>query len=197
MNKENKLIQNLIGSLEIVLFMDKGAKRFSADIKSIKLSFLIPVLLLPLSIIPVLYAHPSESLDAGSIQVLSAIYGLRLALYLAAFTGFVYLMAKSMDKIEDFKRFVIANNWLCVPIALLGIVPITLFTTGFYSWADIYPFIIFLTLYSCACTAFMTTYIMRIPLELAVFIAITGMTIHHNALDFLKWATINALNLMA
>ena len=197
MTTENTLIQHLIGSIEIALFMDKGVKRFEVKPHSLARSFAIPLCLLPLSLITVLYAHPSENLTTGSIQALSFIYVLRLALYLSAFIGFVYLMAKTMDKMEEFKRFIIANNWIGVPAALLTLIPVSLFLGGFYSWAEIYPVMIFATLYSCACTGFMASKVLRIPTELAAFIAITGMMINYNALDFVKWAAIETLSFIA
>lgn len=189
--------QNLIASLEIALFMRQGAQRFSDDRKAMMASFIVPILLLPMTLFIVIYAHPATSLSAESAQILIALYSLRLFIYLTAFLAFVYGMAKSMDKMEHFYRFACANNWLTLPAAFLMLPLLALFTFGQNEWADIYPMMVFITLYSYAYTAFMAAYVLRIPYEMAGFIAIAGMAIHQSSLDFLKWAAIQTVSLMA
>ncbi len=197
MFSKKEIRQNLLGSLEIALFMRSGAKRFQADTTTMKKSFLVPVMLLPLTLIMVLGAHPTESLNTTSMQVLTIIYSLRLFIYLAAFLGFVYFMAHTLDKLDDFHRFATANNWITIPTAIMMMIPVTLFLSDIYTWNEIYPAIVLITLYSYACTAFMVTHVMRIPVELASFIAIAGLAINYNALGLLKWAAINTLYFLA
>lgn len=192
-----KIRQNLLGCLETALFMRTGADRFSSGTANLKKSFLIPVILLPLTLIMVLGAHPAEALDASSMQIIGIIYALRLFVYLGLFLGFVYAMAKGMDKLEDFNRFACANNWLTIPAAVLITPLIIAFTSGYYSWAEVYPLIVFITLYSYAYTAYMAMHVMRIPMELACFIAIAGMAIHQTSLGVLKWMAVNMLSFIA
>ena len=187
---------NLLGSLEIALFMRGGASRFKTDATTMKKSFLIPIMLLPLTLAMVLGAHP-HALNSTSAQILTIIYSLRLFVYLGAFLGFVYYMARTMDKLDDFHRFATANNWLTIPAAALMIIPVSLFLNGIYTWQEIYPAVVLITLYSYAYTAFMAARVMRIPIEMASFIAITGLIINQNALGFLKWAAVNTLNFLA
>lgn len=197
MFKKNEICQNLIGCLETALFMRGGEKRFSASRKAMLKSFLIPVILLPLTLFTVLSAHPDENLSASSIQILTILYSLRLFVYLGAFFAFIYTMARTIDKLDDFHRFVTANNWLTIPAAALMVPLIIAFTSGAYEWAEVYPLMIIITLYSYAYTAFMAAHVMRIPMELACFIAIAGMAIHQTSLDVLKWAAASVIYLIA
>lgn len=196
MFKSEDIKQSLLGSLEIALFMKGGARRFQTDASSMKKSFLIPIMLLPLTLAMVLGAHPN-ALTPTSAQILAVIYSLRLFVYLGAFLGFVYYMARTMDKLDDFHRFATANNWLTIPAAALMLIPVSLFLNGIYTWQEIYPAVVLITLYSYAYNAFMAARVMRIPVEMASFIAITGLIINHNALGLLKWAAVNTLNFLA
>ena len=185
--------EKLLGCLEIALFMQRGSNRFSGDLGSMKKSFLIPVILLPLTIAMILGAHPVDSLDATSAQMLIAIYALRLVIYLAGFLALVYAFAAKLDRMDDFYKFVTANNWLTIPAAALTAPLIIMFLNGYYSWAEIYPLVVVIALYSYGYTAFMAAQILRIPYELACFIAIAGMAIHQTSLAVLKWAAVNTL----
>lgn len=190
---KNSIQQNALASLEIALFLKKGARRFSNDTASLKCSFLIPILLLPLTLITVFYAHPSGELADGATQILAVIYTLRLFVYLALYLGFVYFMAKTLDKTAEFKRFVTANNWLTLPAAAIMLPLLAMFLNGSHSWTEIYPMMIMVTLYSYVYSGFMVAHIMRIPYELAGFIAIAGMAIHQTSLSALKWAAIQTM----
>ncbi len=197
MFSKGELRQNLLGTLEIALFMRKGAERFSPTASMMKKSFILPIILLPLSLMVVLSAHPEGQLDTLSMQVLTAIYALRLFLYLGIFLGFVYLMASKLNRIEDFYRFAAANNWLTLPAAALMLPLTLLFMNGAYEFSEIYPLMVFITLYSYAYTAFMATHILRIPAELACFVAIAGMAINQSALEALKVVAANTLMMLS
>lgn len=188
---------HLLASLETALFMQRGPARFSSSVRAMKISFVIPVLLLPLTLLTVFSGHPHGELSSESARILAAIYSLRLFVYLAAYSGFVYVMAKNMDRLDNFHRFVTANNWLTIPAAALILPLLGLFLNGAYSWGEVYPLMVFVTLYSYAYTAFMATYVMRVNWELACFMAIAGMAIHQTSLTALKWAAVNTLYLVS
>lgn len=196
-NTKSTYKQNALGALETALFLKKGAKRFSSDNKSLKQSFLLPILLLPMTLITVFYAHPDGQLADGATQILAIIYTLRLFIYLGLFLGLVYVMTKTMDRAENFKRFATANNWLTLPAACAMLPLLLLFLNGSHSWAEIYPMMVIVTLYAYAYTAFMATYVLRIPYELAGFIAIAGMAIHQSSLTALKWAALQTIHLIS
>lgn len=193
--------QNLLGCLEIALFMPKGADRFAADKQAMKRSFLIPLLFLPISVAIVLCAHPA-ALDTGSMQVIGAIYALRMFVYLGAFLALIFTMTKFLnespeDHREDFYKFATANNWLMIPAAVL-MAPLAIsFLSGNHEWGDIYPLMVFIALYAYAYTAFMAARVLRIPMELAVFVSVAGMAIHQTSLDVIKQVTVGVLQMMA
>lgn len=194
---KGEIRQNLMGCLETALFMRSGTNRFCASRQGMLKSFIIPIVLLPLTLVTVLSAHPAGQLSADATHILAAIYTLRLFIYLGAFLAFVYAMARTMDRLDDFYRFASANNWLTLPAAIL-IAPLSIaFMNGHYEWAEVYPLMVFITLYSYAYTAFMAAHVMRIPMELACFIAIAGMAIHQTSLDVLKWAAVSFIQLIA
>lgn len=194
---KKEIRENLLGCLETALFMRGGSDRFCDTRKGMVKSFAIPALLLPITLITVLYAHPSGDLNATSVNFLIAIYTLRLFVYLGLFLAFVYTMAATMDKLEEFFRFATANNWLTIPAAVLMLPLVVSFTTGHHTWADIYPMMVFITLYSYAYTAFMAARVMRVPVELGCFIAIAGMAIHQTSLSVIKWAAVGVIQLIA
>jgi hypothetical protein len=195
--KRRSLSQTLLGTLEIALFMPRGAKRFGGSVKEFKKSFLIPLMILPLTLITVLAAHPSGNLAPETAQILMAIYSLRLFVYLGLFIGIVYFMAKSLDRLDGFHRFVVANNWLTLPAAVLTAPLLIAFMNGYYSWAEVYPLMVMITLYSYAYTAFMAVHVLRVPWEMAAFIMVMGMAIHQTSLDVLKWAAMNTVYLIS
>ncbi len=195
--KSHEIRENLLGCLETALFMKSGAKRFSNTRSAMIKSFLIPIILLPITLITVLNAHPDASLSAQSAQILIAVYALRLFVYLTAFLAFVYGLARTMDKMDNFYRFATANNWLTIPAAVIMIPLLGMFLAGNHDWASVYPLMVVITLYSYAYTAFMAAAVMRIPYEFAGFIAIAGMAIHQSSLDVMKWVAVQTINLIA
>ncbi len=189
--------RNLLGALETALFMRSGPEKFSQSLKGMKLSFLLPLLILPFSIIPMIAAHPDTGLSMTAMNVLAVIYGLRTVIYLAGFTAIMYFLAKNMGRMDGFYRFVTANNFLVLPVAVL-MLPLSLgFMSGMYSWEQVYPMMVCFTLYSYAYTAYMSMHVLKIPLELAVFVSICSMAINQSALDLMKWLGAEGIQLFA
>ena len=188
---------NLLGTLEIALFLRGGVDRFQPTNKNFKTSFLIPILLLPMTLATVFFAHPAGELADGATQILAIIYTLRLFLSLGLFLGFVYIMAKTLDKTNEFKRLATANNWITIPAAVAMLPLLAMFLSGSHSWTEIYPMMVCITLYSYAYSGFMIAHVMRIPYELAGFMAIAGMVIHQSSLSFMKWAAVQTISLIS
>lgn len=188
--------RNLLACLETALFMKQGAERFSVSYKGMKRSFIIPFLVLPLSITTLISAHP-DNLSGGAMQALAIIYGLRTVLYLTVFCSIMYFMAKNMNRMSSYCRFITANNWLVIPAAVFMLPLSIAFMGGHYEWAEIYPMMVCITLYSYAYTAFMAAHVLRIPLELAAFVSICSMAINQTALDVMKWLGAQSMNLLA
>lgn len=196
--RPNYIRRNLLATLEIALFMKQGAERFSVSKAAMKRSFLIPFLILPLTISTMIAAHPEgATMSSTAINALAIMYGLRTVLYLAGFMGFIYIMARSLDRVECFARMVTANNFLVLPAAMLMLPLSIAFMNGVYSWAEVYPLMICITLYSYAYTAFMAAHVLRIPTELAIFVAVCSMAINQTALDAMKWIGAQSLQMLA
>lgn len=189
--------RNLLGSLEIALFMQSGAGRFCATRAAMMKSFAIPALLLPVTLAAVFTAHPDGALSAASMQILALIYALRVFVYLGLFLGLVYLMTDKLARKDAFYRFAVANNWLAIPAAVLSAPLLLMYWSGAHPWSEIYPLMVAVTLYSYACTAFMATFVLRIPAELACFIALSGIAIHQTSLAALKWAAVQVVYLIS
>ena len=194
--------QHLLGCLEIALFMGKGPERFNADKASMQRSFLIPLFFLPISIGIVLSAHPSGALNAASMYALAGIYTLRLFVYLGAYLGMIYAMTRALntcteEQQQDFYKFATANNWLTIPAAMLMAPLVLSFLSGNHEWGEIYPLMVFIALYSYAYTAYMASRVMRIPVELGVFVAIAGMAIHQTSLDVIKQLAVGVIQMIA
>lgn len=189
--------RNLLACLETALFMKQGPERFSISKQAMKRSFLIPFLVLPLTISTMIAAHPDPDLSMGAIHAIALVYGLRTVLYLAGFMAFIYFMAKSMDRVENFARMVTANNFLVLPAAVLMLPLSIAFMNGGYTWVEVYPLMVCITLYSYAYTAFMAAYVLKIPKELAIFVSICSMAINQTALDAMKWIGSQGMQMLA
>lgn len=184
----DEIKRNLLGGLEIAIFMPVARTRFGDSREEAIRSFLVPVLLLPLTLLAV-HLSPKAAMADQSAYMVSLLYILRTVLMWGAFFGTVYLIAREVDRKKYFYQFVIASNWLTVP-ASVAFLPITwMLVSGAYTWAELYPFMICMLLYTYAFTAFMSAYILRIPWELAGFIMLIAITINSYTHDFVYWVS--------
>lgn len=183
---KTEIKQNLLGCLEIVLLMPGARKRFGNDYSGAKRSFLIPVIFFPFTLLAV-FLYPAEAIADQSAYMVSLLYTLRLAATWGLFLGTVYLIIKEVDRKEYFYQFVTAVNWLTIP-AMAMLAPVAwLVLSGAYSVQEIYPFAACLIAYSYFFTAFMASYVLRIPWELAGFIAMISMIVNNSTLDVVHW----------
>lgn len=181
-----EIMRNLLGSLEVALFMPAARKRFGDSKEEAIRSFVVPILLFPLTLAAV-YLYPKEAIAHNSANMLSLIYSLRMVAIWALFFGTVYWIAKEIDRKKYFYQFVIASNWLTVPATVVFIPVAWMLLAGIQTWEEIYPFMVCLLLYTYAFTAFMAAYVLRVPWELAGFIVFLGMAINNSTLDILYW----------
>ncbi len=179
-------MRNLQGALEVALFMPAARTRFGDTKEEAIRSFFVPILLFPLTIAAI-YLYPKPEIVHHSANMLSLLYSLRLASIWFIFFGAVYWITKEIDRKKYFYQFVIASNWLTIPATIVFIPVAWMLLAGIHTWAELYPFMICLMLYTYALTAFMAAYILRIPWELAGFIVFVGMAINDSTLDILYW----------
>jgi hypothetical protein len=168
----------LTGSLEIPLFLKAGIGRFAGDEASARASFLVPALLLPVSVRlarldPEILAHSFEAL----LIRFTAVTALSLGLYLPA----IALAARHLGAADATPRFINAQNWLGLSQVLI-LSPILLgVAIGRWSWAEVYPFLVFLLMYGYAYGAFAITHILRTNWMLGAALSILGMAVNQFA----------------
>lgn len=177
----------LLGCLEAALFMPETARRFGSSYDEMIRSFYIPVIAFPLTLLAV-YLYPRPEIANHSDAIISMLYSLRFAFSLGIFLGFVYFIAAKIERTEHFYQFVTANNWLTIPSTIISIPILMLLTQGdTHAVQEAQVLSLILVFYTYAYTAFTAACILRIPLELAGFIAITGLLINNSTHDIIGW----------
>lgn len=174
--------RNLLGSLEVALFMPDARGRFGDGYEEALRSFLIPALLFPLSLLAV-YMYPRAEIAGASHNMIALLYSLRMVFVWLLFLGAVWMIVREIDRKEYFYKFVIANNWLTVPATLIFLPVAWLLISGAYSWNELYPLMVCIMGYTYIFTAFMAAYILRVPWELAGFISFIAICINQSTLD--------------
>lgn len=177
----------LLGCLEAALFMPETSKRFGSSYDEMIRSFYIPVIIFPLTLLAT-YLYPKPEIADHSHVIISMIYSLRFAFSLGIFLGFVYFIAGKIERTEHFFQFVTANNWLAIPSAIISIPILVLLTQGdAHAIKEAQVLSLILVFYTYAYTAFAAACILRIPIELAGFIAITGLIINNSTHEIVGW----------
>lgn len=178
---------HLLGCLDAMLFMPNPGKRFDGSYNYMLGSFVIPVLFFPLMLIGVLLA-PSPDFAHQSQNIISLVYSLRFCIALAIFLGFVYFLSSKTDRTEHFFKFVTAYNWLTVPSVLLSL-PIALMLASNDPVTAQQGFVLsyILVVYTFAFTAYIAACTLRIPIELAAFVAIIGFQINASTYEVVGW----------
>lgn len=179
--------QNLLGCLELALFMNNGKKRFATDGAAFKHSFIIPVISFLIMGIALIFLHPYSSLSSVPSQWVLMADAARIVVYFALFLAVMYGFASRFQRIRHFKRFVIANNWLCIPQMVMMMPLIAMVLAGWHSFDELKPLMVMATFYSYAYSAFMITCVMRVPWEMGAALSIAAFAINQTALDTIRW----------
>jgi len=180
------LKQHLLGTLEIALFMPHAKDRFSSNEQEAWKSFIIPILLFPLSIIAI-QILPKTTFDADSANALSLMLSLRIAFSWLLFFGAVYWIAKHCDRLNHFSKFVVASNWLTIPATLAYLPVAWCLLSGTHSWEELYPFMMCVTGYTYLMLAYMAAVILKMPFELGGFIVMLNIMINNSTEEITYW----------
>lgn len=180
--------RNLLGTLEVALLMPAGPKRFGNSYDEAVRSFLIPILLFPLTL-AALYLYPHPDIANSSRNTLTLLFSLRLGLSWLMFFGIIYWMMKKVDHLEHFCRFVVGTNWLAIPATVIFFPVAVMLLSNAFTWDELYPFMKFLLFYTYAFTAFLAIHALIIPWELAGFIAFLAIMVDNNTLDLVTWVS--------
>lgn len=178
---KQEIKQNIIGCLEIIIFMRTGVKRFQnvSRISAIK-SFVIPVALLPL----VLAVLVVTSKEGYSVPFVVSVHLLRIVIGAIIYLSIVYFLSKQLERQEHFCKFLVISNWL----SLFDIILVSPILFYIYTGADVTavePYAVFSTLLGYVYVAFVVTHTFRIPWEMGGFLAIVGL-----AVDETMWDTL-------
>lgn len=172
------LRRNLLGCLEIVLFMRRGITRFNTTKGAAIRSFLIPLILSP--ILLMLLAIESHGTP---FMLMVSIHLPRTIISIAAFLFVTYALMRQFNRNKHFYQFVVATNWLSVPVTLFLLPIVVMLFTGTHTIAEIESYAIFTIIFGYVLTAFIATHALRIPWELGGFVAIVGLGIDQTTLD--------------
>lgn len=171
---KKEIKQNLLGCFEICLFMRKGVERFEASKTSALKSFIIVLLLFPISIITIMAIKNESNLNLLVVSEAGHMIGAMII-----FLGFVYYFMKQYNKEEHFWRFITITNWMSIP-SMIMLAPIFIGLGAGVEMQHFASFAIFMTLLGYIYKAFVLAHCFKIPWELGGFIAIVSLAINQN-----------------
>ena len=173
--------KNLLGCMEVFLFMPVGVSRFDPSRTAAIKSFIIPLLLMPI----VLAVFVTQS-SGFSFSLLISLHLLRMALAVLLFFTAVYFLSKQYNRHQYFYQFMTVSNWSNIP-SILMVMPIIVGLMMGYNMAVFESYAVFVTLAGYIYSAFIITYCFRYPWEFGGFVAIVGLAIDQNLLDLAEY----------
>ena len=175
---KSEIKKNLLGCFEIALFMSKGIERFDeTKIAAVK-SLVVPLVLTP--IIVILMVMVSSDF---ATEVLIPLHVGRIILTMVITWAIVYLLSKHFNRDQYFWRFVTVSCWTNI-IGFLLLLPIAIGVLSGYAFAVFEPYALFSSIVGYVYAAFIATYVLKCPWELGGFVAIVGMGVSENMIDF-------------
>jgi hypothetical protein len=168
----------LLGVFEIGIFMKDGVNRFGKGFPDLWCSFGIVLLSLPLILASVPYVYNAqEELQSISLNIVALLFGGKFFVSLGLQIGFSYIVCKVLQIPQKFIHYVTVSNWATIIPTLFYLPILYTLSQGFQNYDSVYPYLVFISIYSYALGAFITKYVLGIPWELAIFIAICAMAI--------------------
>ncbi len=172
---------NIIGCLEIILFMRSGIERFQSVSRASAIkSFIIPVMFLPL----VLSVMVLTSSEGYSIPYIVMVHSARMVATTTLYLTIIYFLCKQLKRNQYFCRYLVISNWISLfDVILVSPILFYLFTGTDVSVFGVYA--TFITLLNKVYSAFIMTVTFRIPWELGGFFAIVGLAVGETMWDVL------------
>lgn len=175
--------QNLLGVLELSLFMKRGIDRFANDRAAMWRSFIWPVVLFPVTMIGVFLAQRPEIQGVTPFQ-LTGLYIIRDIIALTFIYQFYLKASAYLGKGELFPRFITAINWLSINGAVISI-PTLAALVFQMEWISTYGILILLGLYGHAVFGYTAMRAFKLPWELGAASAVVSMAISETTLTML------------
>ena len=168
---------NLVGCMEIFLFMPAGVGRFKSSRSAAIKSFVVPIALLP-----ILLAVMAAMSAGFSLGILLSLHMVRIILAAVLFFAVVYFLSKQFERQEHFYKFLNVVNWSNIPGMFLTLPILGALVMG-YDMTALESYAVFITIVGYVYLAFILTHCFRFPWEMGGFIAIVGLAIDQNLLD--------------
>lgn len=162
----------LWGCLEIPLYLKQGTTRFLGTKEALKRSFLIPLLLIPVT----LFCLPSEMMyDGKPIAWQANLMFLQTIIGTSLFGAVLYFFKAKHVTVTDILKCVTCYNWLSLPAFIVSIPVILLGVFEINAWVDVSAMLLLITLYNYSFLAFMIANVLRIHILLGLAFAITDL----------------------
>lgn len=177
-----------LGAMELAIFMSQGLERFHNNFQSMLKSFLVPLAITPLTFLALYLSHPHQEeiahIPFSQVSMMFLATGFfKFILTLLILYGF----ARTYDRLDRLFLTITAANWSLVFPTLLFLPIIISLGIGWHGWDDVYNINIVFALYGYALTAFILTYSLKIPWEMAGFLTICFLAINETGFDFIYW----------
>lgn len=157
--------------------MKGGVERFDTSKASAIKSFIVTLLLFPVSVITVMAIRNVTDINFLVVSQAGHMIGA-----MGLFFGFLYVFMKQYDRLEHFWRFITISNWMAIA-SLLMLSPIFIGLWTGVDMAHFASFAIFMTLLGYVYKAFVLAHCFKIPWELGGFVAIVSLAINQNLGD--------------
>lgn len=176
-----------LGVFEISLFIKTGINHFDDNFSKMLWSFIFVAInfIFVLLTLPYLYESNTD-LQNISLSASFAIYIIRFVLTLIAGLTFVYFFCKTVKRKHTIVKLITTANWTSLISLILFLPFFAVMIFGYFSYADLLPYFIMISLYDYAITAFIIRYIVDIPWELAAFMTICLLAINEFGFDLIE-----------
>jgi hypothetical protein len=180
MFSKEEVLHNLLGCLELTLFMPKAGTRFTPGMNEALRSFAIPGLFFPLMLLSIIF-YPDPAFAVTPPATLLLLYTARMFVIWFLFFGTVYAITRWRRRKDRFWAFVSAYNWMAVPCVLAFLPAWGMLLEGSKP-EDLYPLMMCLITYSYLMLAFAAMRVLQISWEMAGFITLVSLNINGGTL---------------
>ena len=177
------IMQKLLGVLELHLFMRRGVDRFTASLRDMALSFIIPALLFPVAMAGVFMANRPEIAGLTATEIVM-LYTVRKLFIMALSLYLFYAVGKALNRHEEFIRFITISNWSDIGGLAVGL-PVYVSLALHQEWMSTYGLFTVVSFYSLAVFGYTVTRAFRLSWEMGVVAAAIGLAIGQTSLQML------------
>lgn len=175
---------SLRGCLEVSSFLSRGLDRFDATLPAFKMSFLLPLLMVPLNIPAATYETEFQGMPLTSIFIAMLYRGIVSMFF---FLGGVWLLTWVLECRDKFLKFAIVINWLNVTGFVLMLPYLALLVFFGFSAEELGHLILVIVAILCAIVAFTARHALKVNWPIAILISIY-MIVSEVLAAYMLWA---------